>query len=167
MRWFPFVLVAVLAVLVQTTVLRVLGGWRPQLMVAVLVPMCLGVRRGQGFAAGCVLGLLRDLFSAEPFGLSAGLFAVLGYGLARLRHSVYAEHPVTHAVLALMCSALSSGASVAALLMQGGALRPGAALGMAGATALATAVASSLVGALVWRRPRWFGLRRGVGFEHA
>jgi rod shape-determining protein MreD len=164
-RWFPFVLLAVLAVLLQTTVLRVLGGARPDLMVGVLVPACLGVRRADGFGAGCVVGLLRDLFSVEPFGLSTGVFAVLGYGLARLRPSVYAEHPITHALFGLLCSALVSGASGAALLAQGGLLRPGPAVAKAAAIAAATAVLTGLVGALIWRRPKWLGLRRGVEFE--
>ncbi|MFW6108399.1 MAG: rod shape-determining protein MreD [bacterium] len=165
MRWIPFLLLAVAAVLVQSTVGRVAGAWRPQVLVAVLVPVCLGARRGDGFAAGCVLGLARDLFSAEPFGLSAGLFALLGYGLARLRPNVYAEHPLTHALFALGCSAVSSAASVAALLLQGGVVRTGSALGRAGATAVATALLSGLVGWLLWRRPKWWGLRRGAGFS--
>ena len=59
MRWFPFLLLAVVAVLVQTTVLRVFGGARPDLMVAVLVALCLGLRREGGFAADCLLGLTR------------------------------------------------------------------------------------------------------------
>ncbi len=163
MRWFPLVVLAVVAVLVQTTVLRVLGGWRPHLLVAVLVPVCLGSRRGDGFAAGCVLGLVRDLFSAEPFGLSTGVFALLGYGLAWLRPSVYAEHPITHAVCALVCSAVSSAASVAVLAAQGGSVRAGAALGQAAALAAATALVSAIVGWLLWRRPKWFGLRKGAG----
>ena len=165
MRWFPFVLLAVLAVLLQTTVLRVLGGARPDLMVGVLVPACLGVRRADGFAAGCVVGLLRDLFSVEPFGLSTGVLAVLGYGLARLRPSVYAEHPVTHAIFGLLCSALASGVSLAVIGLEGGALRAGATAWRVAGIALGTAVAAAVIGAVVWRRPRWFGLRRGVEYE--
>lgn len=158
-------MLAVLAVLLQTTLLRVVGGSRPDLLIAVLVPFCLGARRGDGFAAGCVVGLLRDLFSAEPFGLSTGLFALVGYGLARLRPSVYAEHPVTHAVFGLLCSALASGASLAVIGLEGGALRAGATAWRVAGIALGTAVVSAAVGALVWRRPRWLGLRRGVEYE--
>ncbi len=165
MRWFPFLLLAVLAALLQTTVLRVLGGWRPHLLIALLVPVCLGAGREAGFAAGCILGLLRDLFSVEPFGLSIGLFALAGYGLARLRSGVYAEHPVTHALFGLLCSAVSSGASVAVLLLQGGVVPLGSAVARAAVTAVATAATAGAVGALLWRRPRWFGLKRGSELE--
>jgi rod shape-determining protein MreD len=166
-RWVPFLLLAVVSVLLQTTVVRILavGAVRPDLMVAVLVPLCLGARRGEGFAAGCVLGLLRDLFSSEPLGLSAGVFAALGYGLARLRPSVYAEHPLTHGILGFGCSCLVSGVSVGVLLAQGGALSLATVLRGVAVVALGTGVLAAAVGGVVWRRPRWFGLRRGVEFE--
>ena len=165
MRWFPFVVLAVLAVLLQTTLLRVAGGSRPDLMIAMLAPFCLGARRADGFAAGCILGLLRDLFSAEPFGLSMGLFALMGYGLAWLRPSVYAEHPVTHAIFGLLCSALASGASLAVVALEGGTLRAGATAWRVAGIALGTALLSAVVGAVAWRWPRWFGLRRGAEYE--
>ncbi len=168
MRWFRFLLVAILAVLLQTTLVRVLTvrGARPDLMVAVLVVFSVGARRSEGFAVGCLAGVLRDLFSIEPFGLSTGSFALLGYVLARGRAGAMADHALTHAVLGLVCSAASSGVSLAAIALAKGARGPTASSAAAhlALTALLTAVASGLVGAAVWRRRRWFGLRRGAEF---
>jgi rod shape-determining protein MreD len=152
----------------QTTVLRVLAyrGTRPDLLIAVLVPFSLGVPVAQGFVVGLVLGAARDLFSLEPFGLSAGVFALLGCLVARLRTSVFGDHPLTHAVLALLCSAVSSAASVAAMAIQGAEVSAGAFAGQAAVSAVGTAILSGLVGAVAWWRPRWFGLRRRLEFDH-
>ena len=167
MRWILFLLLAGLAVLVQTTLMRLvaIGGARPDLVLAVLVPFCLGSRREAGFAAGCVAGLARDLFTAEPFALGVGVFAVLGYVLARLRPGVYAGQPLTHGALGALCSLVSSGASVLALVAQGGRLSAWSVVRQAGVVALGTGVLSAVVGWLLWRRARWFGLRRRVEFE--
>ncbi len=74
MRWVPFILVAVLAVLVQVTLLRlaVFGDAFPDLLVALVVTFSLGVGPAEGFAAGAVLGLGRDLFTIGPLGLATG-----------------------------------------------------------------------------------------------
>ncbi len=168
MRWLPFLLVAVLAVLFQVTVVRVLAvrNARPDLMVAVLVVFSVGARPSDGFPAGAVTGLLRDLFSTGPLGLGVAVFAVLGWLLARGRAGAVAEHALTHAVLGLLCSLAVSGAGLVALLVSQEARAPslGWAAGHAAVVASLTAVASGVLGVLVWRRRRWFGLRRSVEF---
>ena len=166
-RWFRFFLVASLAVLVQTTVVRVLSvrGARPDLMVAVLVAFSLGLRRSGGFAVGCLTGLLRDLFSLEPLGLGTGSFAVLGYLVARGRAAPFANRAGTHVVAGLLCSLASSGVSVAALAVAGRAPSLSVAAGRAVGTGLLTAGACWVLGRLVWRWRRWFGLRRGLEFD--
>jgi len=166
-RWIRFVLVAVAAVLAQTTLVRVLSirGARPDLIVAMLATFALGATPAEGFVAGAVLGLGRDLFSAEPFGLSTGLFAVLGYAVASRRSRVYAEHVLTRMSVALVCAVASSAASVGVLAAQGSAPSVGMAAERVGISAAGTAVLAGLVGALVWRRPRWFGLRRRPEFQ--
>lgn len=165
MRWIPFVLVAALGVLLQATLMRlaVLGDAFPDLLVALLVVFSLGADPAEGFAAGAVLGLGRDLFTLEPFGLGIGLFAVLGWLLAR-RPGTSAGHAAAHALLALLCSLAASLASLAALLAQGGLLPPALAARRAGLSALSTALLAAVVGSLVWRNARWFGLRRRSEF---
>ena len=173
MRWFRFLVVAVVAVLLQTTLVRLLrvGAARPDLMVAALVAFSVGVRRRDGFVVGGVVGLLRDLMSSEPFGLSTMVFAVLGHLVCRARSTAVAEHALTHALLGLVCSAATSAASAGAIVVPAlvsGRPLPSAswALRMLVGTALLTAVASAVVGAFVWRRRRWFGLRTGREFGH-
>ncbi|HPD17621.1 MAG TPA: hypothetical protein PLE19_22000 [Planctomycetota bacterium] len=165
MRWIPFVLVAVLGVMLQATLMRlaVLGDAFPDLLVALLVVFSVGAEPAEGFAAGAVLGLGRDLFTAEPLGLSLAVFAVLGWLMAR-RPGAGAGYAAAHAVLALLCSLAASGASVAAVVAQGGLLPLGLAARRAGLSALSTALLAALVGALVWRNARWFGLRRRSEF---
>jgi len=164
-RWIPFVLVAALGVVLQATLMRlaVLGDAFPDLLVALLVAFSLGAEPAEGFVAGATLGLGRDLFTAEPFGLGLAAFAVLGWLIAR-RPGASAGRPVAHAALALTCSLAASVASVAALVAQGGLLPLGLAARRAGLSALSTALLAALVGALIWRNARWFGLRRRSEF---
>jgi len=166
-RWILFLFLAGLAVLAQTTLVRLLavGGARPDLVLAVLVPFCVGSGREAGFGAGCVAGLARDLMTCEPFGLSTGVFGVLGYALARSRSGVFAEHPLTHGVLGFVCSCVSSGASVLSVLAEGGQISAWTCVRQAGVAAMATGVLSAVVGWAMWRRARWFGLRRRVEFQ--
>ena len=167
--WLRFLLVAVVAVLAQATVMRAfsVGGVRPDLLVAVLVTYSLGARRADGFVVGCVLGLARDVFSLEPLGLSTGVFALLGYALSGLRLGAFAEHVLPHVFFGFVCSAASSGASLLALAGRERVASVSAAVRFALAAAVATAILSGLVGALLRIRPRWFGLRRRTGFEEA
>ena len=166
MRWFPFVVVAALAVLVQTTLMRlaVAGDAFPDLLVALLATFCLGVAPAEGFAAGVVLGLGRDLFTIEPFGLSTGLFAVLGWLVSRQRPAGLADHFLTRAAYAFLCSVASSVASVLVLVAEHAPPALPLIVRRTGLTALSTAALAALVGALVWHRTRWFGLRRRSEF---
>lgn len=166
MRWFPFVVVAALAVLVQTTLMRLaaVGDACPDLPVALLATFCLGVAPAEGFVAGAILGLGRDLFTVEPFGLSTGLFAVLGWLVSRERPAGFADHFFTRAAYAFLCSVASSVASVLVLVAEQSPPGMPLALRRGGLTALGTAAVAAVVGALVWHRTRWFGLRRRSEF---
>ena len=169
MRWFRFLLVAILAVLVQTTLMRLLASRDayPDLVVAVLVVFCLGVSPSSAFLAGAVLGFGRDLFSIEPFGLSTAAFAVLGWLVARKRPSVSAEHFLMQALYAFLCAVAVSGVSVLALALQGAPPAVGLVVRRTALSALATAGVAAVVGWLVWRHARAFGLRRRSEFGDA
>jgi rod shape-determining protein MreD len=165
-RWLRFLLIAVLAVLAQATLMRLTAsnGVRPSLLLAVLVVFGLGVTPGEGFVAGLILGLGRDLFTVEPLGLGIGLFAVMGFVLGRLGPEVPASHPVSHAMFGFVCSAVMSVASALATGRGG----PGLWAVAKGSfwTGVGTALTAVFVGALVWSRARWFGLRRHVEYQH-
>lgn len=167
MRWSRVLPVAALAVLAQTTLMRllVLGDARPDLIAAMLATFALGATPAEGFGIGCFLGLGRDVWSDEPFGLSTGLFAVLGWVVASRRPSAYAERFLSRALFGFLCSAAASGASLLALLAHGRPPAPALVVRVTLLTALATAVLAAAAGALVWRWARGFGLRRRSGFE--
>ena len=139
-------------------------GVRPDLALAVLVVFGLGVSAGEGFVAGLLLGLGRDLFTVEPLGLGIALFAVMGLALGRMGAEVLASHPVNHALLGFLCSAVMSVASALALAGAG----PGFLAVVKGSfwTGVGTALTAVAAGALVWPHARWFGLRRRVEYQH-
>jgi len=165
-RWVRFLLVAGLAVLAQTTLMRALNERvaGADLLVAVLVAFSLTARRMEGFAVGLVLGLGRDLFTQEPFGLSTGVFAVLGYLVARLRLGGFADSVLLHMILGFVCSVASSFASVLASAAVGEALRMRSVVGHALVLAAATAVLCGLAAILLPVRWRRLSGRR-TGFE--
>lgn len=166
MRWFPFALVAVVAVLVQATLLRlaVFGPAFGDLLVALLVTFSLGVGAAEGFVAGAILGFGRDLFSIGPFGLCTALFAVLGWVVSRGRPSVFADHFVTRAAAAFVCSAVTSLLLALLEVAAGSPLSAGLVARRTVLTAASAAAIAALVGAWVWHKARWFGLRRRSEF---
>jgi len=160
-RWVPFVVTASLAVLLQATLVRLAaaGDAFPDLPVALLATFCLGVSPAEGFAAGVVLGLGRDLFTLEPLGLGAAAMGVLGWLVSRGRPGGLSGHFMARGFAAGLCSLAMSAASLLALAVQGAL--PGVALALRRSllSALATALLAVVLGGLVWRRARWFGLR--------
>jgi len=67
-----------------------------------LLPLLAGLRAAPGRAAlvGWSFGLLADLLSAEPLGLSAFLYGGAAFLLARLKTNLYSDHAVTQGVIA-------------------------------------------------------------------
>ncbi len=166
MRWFRFLVVALAGVLLQMTVVRVLAvrGARPDLVVALVVVFAMGVRPAGGFAVGATLGLLRDLLSSEPFGLATALLALLGAVVSWQRPASLHGHGLARAALALVASVVMSAASVGVLAAAGANLVAETVAEQMAITAVGSAVLAWLVGAMVWRRSRWFGLRGRAGF---
>mgnify|MGYP005836354661 CR=1 FL=1 len=160
-RWVPFMLVAVLAVLVQATVLRLaaVGDAFPDLLVALVVTFGLGVGPAQGFAAGAVLGLGRDLFTIGPLGLGTAASALLGWAASRQRPAAFAGHFLTRAMFAFAASVVMSLVLAAGEAAGGGSLGAGLVLRRTALTALSAAALAAVVGGLVWRKAKWFGLR--------
>ncbi len=166
MRWVPFILVAVLAVLVQVTLLRlaVFGDAFPDLLVALVVTFSLGVGPAEGFAAGAVLGLGRDLFTIGPLGLATAASAALGWAVARQRPAAFADHFLTRAAFGFVCSVVMSLVLVAPELATGHGPAPELVARRTVLTGVSTGVLAAVVGGLVWHKARWFGLRRRSEF---
>ncbi|MBM4042444.1 MAG: rod shape-determining protein MreD [Planctomycetes bacterium] len=161
MRWVPFVLVAVVAVLIQATLMRLarFGDAFPDLLVALLATFSLGVAPAEAFIAGAVLGLGRDLFSVGPFGLCTGVFAVVGWAASRRRPGTLGGHFLTRAAFAFGCSAATSLALAVPEVVSGNGLAAGLLARRTFLTAVSAAAIAAVVGGLVWHKARWFGLR--------
>lgn len=159
MRWLRFTLLA--AVLAIATV-----RYPPGLLAAGLAPVFLLVPAleiglvapaGRAAALGWLLGLPLDLLSLEPLGWHAFLFAVVAYGLARLRGAFFADHPVTRAILGAGATFLV----LVALLVRLSLAEPGAAtVGRLPAALLMSLVTGACV-PLFASADRRFGLLRG------
>jgi rod shape-determining protein MreD len=110
MRWLPFILVALAALMLQTTLLQVFWlptpvGWvGPELLAAVAVFLALNVRSASDAAlAGWVLGLALDLtLSGEGMGLLALLYAGGAAGVFHVRRSFFRDKVLSQAVLGLL-----------------------------------------------------------------
>jgi len=166
-RWFPFVLVAVLAVLVQATLARLAlcGDAFPDVLAALLATFALGVSPAEGFVAGAVLGFGRDLFTIGPLGLATGVSAVLGWAVSRKRPAASAGSVLTRAAFAFACSVVLSLALAVPEVVSGHGPDNPLLVRRTALTAAMTALIAALIGALVWRKARWFGLRRRSEFS--
>jgi rod shape-determining protein MreD len=167
-RWFPFVLVAIVAVLVQATLMRLarFGDAFPDLLVALLATFSLGIAPAEAFVAGAILGLGRDLFSCGPFGLCAAAFAVVGWAASGQRPATVAGHFLTRAAFAFVCSAATSLALAVPEVLSGNGPAPALLARGTALTAVSAAALAAAVGGMVWHKARWFGLRARSEFAN-
>ncbi len=64
----------------------------PDLFALAAILWQLTAGRTRGFVVAAAVGLAYDLTAAGPFGLGLGLFALVGYGIARLRGNLDLDH---------------------------------------------------------------------------
>lgn len=107
MKWMPFVILAVVVLVCQTTVVQTLmaiQSIRPQWTIILAVHYGLWGPSPDAAIAAWILGLIVDLQTASPHPI--GLYA-FSYGLAawvvlRSRQALFRDHPVTHAIVTLV-----------------------------------------------------------------
>jgi rod shape-determining protein MreD len=133
------------------------------LLVAVAAGMVDGPHRGA--TVGFVAGLLADCFVLTPFGLSALVWSVVGWGVGRLGSTVAHATWWVQVVATFLASAVGvvlfavAGAVVGEGHLLGGAL-PGTAVTVGACNAVLSPLAvRALTWALVARRPRGLVLR--------
>jgi rod shape-determining protein MreD len=107
MKWVPFVILAVVTIVLQTTIVNqtlVIREICPDWMFILAVHYALHGPWPDVAIAAWILGLLVDLQTGDPTGTGTiGLFA-FSYGLAacailRIRRALFREHFVTHIVV--------------------------------------------------------------------
>lgn len=116
-------LLALLAML-QSAVfahLRLLDG-RPDLVLLAVVGWGLAGRGTEAMIWGLCGGLLLDLLSGAPFGISAISLVLTAYLLSLLEGRLWGMHPLLPPAAALLGTALLHGLGLASLLLTGRAL---------------------------------------------
>lgn len=99
MRWFNFIILLFLSLVVQVGVARLfgLGPQRvmPDLLVMVAVVLAFRAPGDHALIAGWILGLAKDLTSQAPLGCYAMAFGLLAWAVVHLRELFYGDHPLT------------------------------------------------------------------------
>ena len=108
--WLRLPVVLAVALMFQTTLLAEVRPIGASVDVALLMAVCAGAAAGplRGARVGLVIGFVLDLLLTKPipFGMSALVFAVVGYGVGLLPDALYDGRWVTRALVV----AASSGA---------------------------------------------------------
>lgn len=73
---------------------------RPNLLLLPVIYFALWFPIHQAVFAAIAAGLLRDVYSVDPFGLSGLSFGVAAVAVSSLREEVFREHPLTQILLA-------------------------------------------------------------------
>lgn len=159
MRWIPFVILAWLLVIVQTTLGRVLtlsgtpiGSIGPDLLAIVAVFVALQARSGQDAAlAGWVLGLALDLTAAGGVASPTVIGPMpIAYALASgliywLREAVFRERALIQALLAALFCLVAHGIWVTAQSLRAAGQMTWSAYGEVLVQAVALAVYTALL----------------------
>ena len=104
MRWLPFGILAVLALVFQTTVVPMMAVesiW-PDWMFVLAVHYALWGPWPDAAIAAWLLGLIVGLQTADRTGLHAFCFGAAAWGIMRVRQVLFRDHAVTYVVVTLV-----------------------------------------------------------------
>ena len=108
MAWLILIPTIYFAAVLETSLspLVELHGVVPDLFALVAVVWLLRAGRERGFLTAAAIGLVCDLTAAGPPGIGMGAFALVGYGLGRLRDRLDLDHLLVQ--LGVMWSAVTA-----------------------------------------------------------
>ena len=158
MRLPAYLILAYLAVGLQmglTEYLRI-GAARPDLVLLAVIFICIHAPRDAALLGAFGLGLIQDLVSLNPLGLSALVYSMVGMFTISTQELVYKAHPATHFTLGLVGGLLSA----SAFAIHGWVRGPRASVTELLAAALYTAVLAPLVLGLLNLTRGAFSFRR-------
>ena len=106
MRWTSFVILAFIAVVLQTTVVARLtvSGFCADLVLIIAVYYALHASTPDALIAAWVLGMMTDLSGPGRLGVYAFGFGLMALLIVQLRDSMFRDHPLTSLVLTLFCA---------------------------------------------------------------
>ena len=112
MRWPPYLILAYAAVGLQIGLAPHIpvGGARPDLVLLAVIFICIHAPRDAALLGAFGLGIIQDLVSLNPLGLSALVYAMVGMFTISTQELVYKAHPMTHFTLGLVGALLSASA---------------------------------------------------------
>lgn len=106
MRALPFIILAVLALVLQVAVAPALIATsvrsQPQFLLILAVFVALHARADAALLGCWTLGLLMDLASVGPMGAFSLAFGIAALGMVRVRASMFRDHPLSHVFLTLV-----------------------------------------------------------------
>lgn len=94
----------------------------------------------QGLLASWIVGLVKDLATAAPFGLYALLFLGAGWGVLQIRQILFREHALTQLAVAFVAACGVNAAAGLFVAATTGGIPAGVLVGKTLASALLTAV---------------------------
>ena len=107
--WLRLPLVLAVALMFQTTLLAEVRPLGASVDVALLMAVCAGAAAGpvRGARVGLIIGFVLDLLLTKPipFGMSALVFAVVGYGVGMLPDALYDGRWITRSLVVATGSA--------------------------------------------------------------
>jgi len=105
MKWAPFIILAVITIVCQTTVvpafMTIHHIW-PDLMFILVVHYALWGPWPDVAIAAWILGLTVDLYSLDRIGLHAFCFGAAAWAILRVRQVLFRDHPMTHVAVTLV-----------------------------------------------------------------
>ena len=103
MRWFSFAILAVIALVLQTTVVprMEIQLIRPDLVFILAVHYALWGPWPDAAIAAWILGFIASLQSADPVGIQAFAFGLAAWCILRIRQVLFRDHAMTQLLLTL------------------------------------------------------------------
>jgi rod shape-determining protein MreD len=164
MKWLPFTVLAVVALVCQTTIVQSMAIhsiW-PDWMFVLAVHYALWGPWPDAAIAGWVLGLMVGVSSGDRIGLHAFAFGAAAWAIIHIRHVLFRDHAITQLVVTLVFA-------FAVQLLVGGYRWWGAGSGATSIwwpaffTAVYTAAWAPYLHWPLLRLARWTGLRSAHG----
>jgi rod shape-determining protein MreD len=108
MRWFPWFILAYVAIGVQIGAGEFLRfhGAKPDLVLLAVIFIAINAPREPALLGAFLMGMMTDLVSGSPLGLYALSYALVAMFTVSTQEIVYREHPITHFSLAFFGSLL-------------------------------------------------------------
>jgi rod shape-determining protein MreD len=123
MRWFAYLILAYVVLGLQAGLSGYVHvrGAAPNLVLLAVLFITLCAPRDAALLGALGLGLMQDLLTQQPLGLYAFAYGLIAMLVVPSQSMVYAEHPATHVMSALVGSVICS-----ILILLNGWLRPSA-----------------------------------------